>query len=48
MKNAGPLTFAASNRFEKLLRTRLGSIAIVREIFFWLLRRDMRKHRMSI
>ena len=44
MKTLGLLKFALMNPVEMLLGTRLRSITIVREMFFWRLRRDIRKH----
>jgi hypothetical protein len=44
METLGLLRFAVMNPVDMLLRTRLRSITFVREMFFWHLRRDMRKH----
>jgi len=44
MDTISSLRFAVMNPLEMLLRTRFRSITVVREIFFWRLRRDMRKH----
>jgi hypothetical protein len=44
MDTLGALRFAVMNPLEMLLRTRFRSITVVREMFFWRLRRDLRKH----
>jgi hypothetical protein len=43
MRTLESLGIALRNPLQVLLRTRLRSIALVREVFFWRLKRDLRK-----
>jgi hypothetical protein len=43
MKALAVIGFGLMNPLERLLRTRLRSIALFRELFFWRLRRELRK-----